>query len=322
MIVSRAELSNPIFLDSKEDTAGKKSPAIVEQSSPKAKETEMQPKNSHQELKRDVSKDKKSPEKVEQSSLKETEIQSRKSLQEPKSCDVKAVRFENLPSTVESVAGAVKNSKDMTADKGAETLETEPNDEPKRSQAERPFLPEEPFNCTVTWVNNPEDFFITPTDKSKDFEDILLNTQDPSSAKVDLALDTLCLCEVDDIWYRARIEKISPDKSKVKVLLVDTGRKETIVASELRKLDAYRDTPGLATKVGLAGIRPAGTTWADDDIANFKTLVDLEGNMEFIAKIVEECDGQPKVEMKDVNQGMDIKSMLIELGIAVEKGKN
>ena len=181
-------------------------------------------------------------------------------------------------------------------------------------------LPEEPFNCTVTWVNNPEDFFITPTDKSKDFEDILLNTQDPSSAKVDLALDTLCLCEVDDIWYRARIEKISPDKSKVKVLLVDTGRKETIAASELRKLDAYRDTPGLAMKVGLAGIRPAGATWTDDDIANFKSLMDLEGNIEFIAKIVEECDGLPKIQMKDVNQGMDIKSMLIELGVAIAKG--
>ena len=194
--------------------------------------------------------------------------------------------------------------------------------EPNPSQTESPRLPKEPFICTVTWVNDMDDFFLTPTDKSKDFEDILLSTQDPSSADVELMLDAMCLCEVEDIWYRARIEKISPDKLKVEVLLVDIGRKESIDASKLRKLDVYRDTPGLATKVGLAGIRPVGATWTDHDVANFKSLVDVEGNLEFIAKLVEESDGQFKVEMKDVNEGMDIKSMLIELGAACEKGKN
>merc|ERR1719474_1519238 len=67
--------------------------------------------------------------------------------------------------------------------------------EPTPSKTESPCLPKEPFSCTVTWVNNMDDFFLTPTDKSKDFEDILLNTQDPSSAEVDLMLDAMCLCE-------------------------------------------------------------------------------------------------------------------------------
>jgi len=142
---------------------------------------------------------------------------------------------------------------------------------------------QDPFRCTISWVSSIDEIYLLPSSKLEEFHDILVSVQDHGSSVVDLEVGNMCLSSLEDIMYRARIERVSSDKKKVKVFFVDIGRKETVPAADLKQLLHHLESPGVVVRAGLAGVKPAdGVSWNKESIDTFKLLVDAEGDMEFV----------------------------------------
>ena len=175
----------------------------------------------------------------------------------------------------------------------------------------------DPFKCTVSWVVSIDEIYLLPWNKIQEFEDILVEVQDHGSASVVLEVGMLCVSNIDGVMFRARIEKVSPDKKKLKLLYIDIGRRETVMASEVRQILHHKTTPGLVVKVGLAGIKPGdGDTWSKESISGLQQLADIDGETEFLATPIAMDGDRIAVDICDVG-GLDMKQYLVELGFAV-----
>ena len=174
------------------------------------------------------------------------------------------------------------------------------------------------FECTVSWVNNIGEFFISPLTKSKLFEQVLLEIQDPVK-RIDTAhVGLVCCCKLDDIWYRVRIEKISPDKSKVKLFFMDIGRNEKMATQELMHLKNYQDLPPLVQRVGVSGVKPLeGDTWSTESTETFKELIGMEDGQTFLLAPITKDEQGWKVTLSFDSE--DVGEMLIQLEQAKRK---
>ena len=168
------------------------------------------------------------------------------------------------------------------------------------------------FECTVSWVNNIGEFYISPLTKSKLFEQVLLEIQEPVK-RIDTAhVGLVCCCKLDDIWYRVRIEKISPDKSKVKLFFMDIGRNEKMATQELMHLKNYQDLPPLVQRVGLSGVQPLeGDTWSMESTETFKELIGMEDGQTFLLAPITKDEQGWKVTLSFESE--DVAEMLIKL---------
>ena len=170
--------------------------------------------------------------------------------------------------------------------------------------------PNEQNKCIISWINNVGDFYLFPESQNSLFETILEDCQDPGPALDKAEVGTMCLCCIDTIWYRARVGKVSPDRTKAKLFLVDVGRLETKPVSSLRQLKGHQETADIVEKVGLAGVEPlVGDKWSEESTKIFKELVDAgEGNSFFLTRV----GNGSMVQITDWN-GVDLGGALIEL---------
>ena len=175
----------------------------------------------------------------------------------------------------------------------------------------------DPFKCTVSWVVSIDEIYLLPRNNIQEFEDIMVEVQDHGSASVVLEVGMLCVSNIDGVMFRARIEKVSPDKKKLKLLYIDIGRRETVMASEVRQILHHKTTPGLVVKVGLAGIKPVdGDTWSKESISVLEQLADIDGGTEFLSTPTSTDGDRIAVDICDL-EGLDVKQTLVELGYGV-----
>ena len=175
----------------------------------------------------------------------------------------------------------------------------------------------DPFKCTVSWVVSIDEIYLLPRNRIQEFEDILVEVQDHGSSSVVLEVGMLCVNNIDGVMFRARIEKVSPDKKKLKLFYIDIGRRETVLASEVRQILHHKTTPGLVVKVGLSGIKPGdGDTWSKESISVLEQLADIDGETEFLVTPTSKDGDRIAVDICDLG-GLDMKQSLVELGFAV-----
>ena len=169
----------------------------------------------------------------------------------------------------------------------------------------------QPYRCIVSWINNIGDFYLFPESKNSIFETILEDCQDPAPALTKVEVGTMCICSIETIWYRARVEKVSSDLSKAKLFFVDVGRMETKPVSSLRQ-NVHQEIAGIVEKVGLAGVEPlVGDNWSEESTETFKELVDVDaGNFYFVTRVGSDA----KVKVADLN-GLDFGDALVELDL-------
>ena len=167
----------------------------------------------------------------------------------------------------------------------------------------------DPFKATISFISNIDEFFILRESNNSKFESVLVDTQEPGPALASVDVGAMCLATKDDVWMRARIEKISGDKTKAKIFFVDVGCRATQQISDLRVLSCHRETEDLVERVGLFGVEPLdGENWSVESTNTFEKLVDVDTeNMFLISKKVG-CD-RVKVETLD---GLDLAEVLVE----------
>ena len=171
----------------------------------------------------------------------------------------------------------------------------------------------QPYRCIVSWINNIGDFYLFPESKNSIFENILVDCQDPAPALTKVEVGTMCICCIDTVWYRARVEKVSSDQSKAKLFFVDVGRMETKLVSGLRQLKGHQETADIVEKVGLAGVEPlVGDKWSEESTENFKELVDVDaGNFYLVTRV-----GRGSMVQVVDSTGLDLGDALVELELA------
>ena len=167
------------------------------------------------------------------------------------------------------------------------------------------------FKASISFISNIDEFYILRESNSSKFESILVDCQEPGPALASVDVGAMCLATKDDVWMRARIEKISGDKAQAKIFFVDDGCRASKQISDLRVLSCHRETEDLVERVGLFGVEPRdGENW---NVASTNTFKDFfeDGNTFLISK-KEGCD-KVKVETPD---GLDLADVLVELEAA------
>ena len=167
----------------------------------------------------------------------------------------------------------------------------------------------DPFNATISFISNIDEFYILRESNNSKFESVLIDCQEPGPALASVDVGAMCLATKDDVWMRARIEKISGDKTKAKIFFVDVGCRATQQISDLRVLSCHRETEDLVERVGLFGVEPLdGENWSVESTNTFEKLVDVDTeNMFRISKKVG-CD---RVKVETLN-GLDLAEVLVE----------
>ncbi|KAK3090131.1 hypothetical protein FSP39_009383 [Pinctada imbricata] len=127
----------------------------------------------------------------------------------------------------------------------------------------------EKFTAFVSWVENPQDFWIQPADKESELEELGAKVQDLYSGetgaleKVEVGLPVIAQFSEDDAWYRAYIEAKKADKLMVR--FVDYGNTDTLGTESLRQpSEELLKVPAQALNCSLVGIRPLQSTWNSD----------------------------------------------------------
>ena len=172
------------------------------------------------------------------------------------------------------------------------------------------------YHCTVSYVESPDSFYVSPLENQEVWEKILMDIQNPSTSLDQVEVDNICISEQGGLWSRCKIEQVSSNTGEIRVFFIDHGSRETKPVSSLMKLETHRNTPGLVRRVGLAGIQPLqGEVWSDESLETFKELVDIDGGSTFqVTPQTQDKDGY-KVIMVD-EEGMNIRDVLVELNQA------
>jgi hypothetical protein len=172
------------------------------------------------------------------------------------------------------------------------------------------------YRCTVSYVESPDSFYVSPLENQEVWEKILMDIQNPSTSLDLVEVGNICISEQGGLWSRCKIEQVSSNTGEVRVFFIDHGSRETKPVSSLMKLETHRNTPGLVRRVGLAGIQPLqGEVWSDDSLETFKELVDIDGGTTFqVTPQTQDKDGY-KVIMVD-EEGMNMRDILVELNQA------
>ena len=166
------------------------------------------------------------------------------------------------------------------------------------------------FNATVSFISNIDEFYILRESNNSKFESILIDCQEPGPALASVDVGAMCLASKDDIWMRARIEKISRDKAQAKIFFVDDGWRATKKISDLRVLSCHKETEDLVERVGLFGVEPLDDEKSKKDCSQiFKTFVEGERTL-----IVTRTDINQLVKVESPD-GRDVSESLLELEI-------
>ena len=180
-----------------------------------------------------------------------------------------------------------------------------------------PISAAEAETATVIHINSPEDFYILPTACLTDYQAILEASLESSGRPLatPLHIGQLCLAEEEGISHRARLDKISPDGSKVKLFFLDSGRRATRQVSELQQLPAGLERPGLARQVGLAGLAAGPDGWTQAVVDKFCLLVDMENETMFrVHSLGLNEAGVETVRMVD-EENNNLTELCLEMGI-------
>ena len=169
------------------------------------------------------------------------------------------------------------------------------------------------FKASISFISNIDEFYILRESNSSKFESILVDCQEPGPALASVDVGAMCLASKDDIWMRARIEKISRDKAQAKIFFVDDGCRATKKISDLMVLSCHKETEDLVERFGLLGVEPLdGENWSNESMKAFKELVDVDPDNMFLISKKDGCD-RVKVETSD---GIDLAEALVELDAA------
>ena len=166
------------------------------------------------------------------------------------------------------------------------------------------------FKATISLANSIVDFYILPECNLEKLASVIEECQEPGPALSIVEIGTMCLATKDGIWMRARIEKISGDKTKAKIFFVDDGCRESKQISDLRVLSCHKETEDLVERVGLFGVEPLDDEKSKKDCSQiFKTFVEGDRTL-----IVTRTDINQLVKVESPN-GRDVSESLLELEI-------
>lgn len=119
----------------------------------------------------------------------------------------------------------------------------------------------------------------------------------------------------DDVWYRARIQKVNPDKT-YGVLYIDYGNAETIPASRIRELDAKFSTRVLSPQAQEFSF--AFLDFPSDDTQSVYDFLREETERKDLKMRVMK-DGILLYTTQGIKTGMSINEELVKNGFAVVK---
>ena len=167
------------------------------------------------------------------------------------------------------------------------------------------------FKASISFISNIDEFYILRESNSSKFESILVDCQEPGPALASVDVGAMCLATEDDVWMRARIEKISGDEAKI--FFIDDGCRATKKISDLMVLSCHKETEDLVERFGLLGVEPLdGENWSNESMKAFMELVDVDPDNMFLISKKDGCD-RVKVETSD---GIDLAEALVELDAA------
>ena len=87
-----------------------------------------------------------------------------------------------------------------------------------------------------------------------------------SCEKIDLSVDSLCLAQYDEVWYRAKIVSLSEDSDDVEVFFIDYGNSEATQVDKLKPIcKDLENEPVFAIECCLENIEGSETTTAKFD---------------------------------------------------------
>jgi len=117
-------------------------------------------------------------------------------------------------------------------------LKEDPKHEPVKEKVDPALIFCNPTEVTVVHCVSPRDISVLPSSKADEWNELVVNTQDPAPGAVHPKVGDVYLANHDGLWARALVHKVSPDKSQVKVDLIDFGNLGLKIAvTELRKLE-------------------------------------------------------------------------------------
>ena len=217
--------------------------------------------------------------------------------------------------SVKTSLGEVSTSEQTPRNPGTTPLKSHAVTTSRREYPEN-ATPMATYRCTVSYVESPDSFYVSPLENQEVWEKILMDIQNPSTSLDLVEVGNICISEQGGLWSRCKIEQVSSNTGEVRVFFIDHGSRETKPVSSLMKLETHRNTPGLVRRVGLAGIQPLqGEVWSDDSLETFKELVDIDGGTAFhVTPQTQDKDGY-KVIMVD-EEGLNMRDILVELNQA------
>ena len=174
----------------------------------------------------------------------------------------------------------------------------------------------------VCFLETPDKFYVCPSTCIEQFMSILSSAQSAPPGLVSPVVGSSCLAMDEDCWYRAEMVKLSADKTKATLFLLDYGKTVQAPLSTLRPIPSdLATTPGLVYLVTLRGVKPGDIKWSSDEIAGALLVLDVGGETQFRVKNVEE-DKEYKtiVSMEDL-EGNDVADLMVETGIAEKDEK-
>ena len=107
-------------------------------------------------------------------------------------------------------------------------------------------------------MSSIDEIYLLLSSKLEEVEVKLVSVQDHGSSVVDLEVENMCLSSLEDVMQKTKRDAVSSDKKKVKVFFLDNRRKETVQASDLKQLLHHMESPLVAVRIGLVGLRTAG----------------------------------------------------------------
>jgi len=168
----------------------------------------------------------------------------------------------------------------------------------------------------VVFMDTPDNLYVCPSSCLDKFLEILSSAQEAPAGSVDTMVGACCLAMDEDCWYRGEVIKLHNDKATATIFLLDYGKTVMVPVDSLRPLpDSLVNTPGLVCQVALAGVRPQGEEWSQEEIAGAHLVMDVGGDTQFNVTEVRGDDTKAVVRMKDVD-GNDISDLMIETGLA------
>ncbi|KAL4236389.1 Tudor domain [Mactra antiquata] len=168
------------------------------------------------------------------------------------------------------------NIAETMCDKGHCTLKPSKSSPVKVMKVKNPFIAlslEGVIDVYVSWIENPERFWIQPTSKENELLELVEKIQElyTTGAGAGLKCESVAVGEPvvaqfteDEAWYRGYIERLAGDKCSVR--FIDYGNAELVTKDAVRlPTDELLKEPAHAGLCKLKDIRPLQSgQWADD----------------------------------------------------------